>query len=186
MKPIISDDDARVVKAEKNGLSSFLSSRANFKTAAELPFAELPISTRALNRSFPQAFWSTTLVDTSVTADDPNNFCLSLSFKSSLSRLSISASFLGRDDSLTPSTNLPFKSTANNSMLALHPSNIGCYRPPALEEQSKNERDIGSYLWQPRSFLFVAISSFPCLLSCENLLHCLKNHMSQYPVQVVR
>ena len=118
MKDTISDDDARTSKAETNGASSFLSSRADFRTAAELWLAELPISASVLNKSFPQALRSIMLVDTFAVVDGPNSVCLSSSFKLSFNRFSIGAASFGRNILPTPATNLPLKSTVRDTTLA--------------------------------------------------------------------
>ena len=114
MKAMISDDDARILKAERNGASSFLSLRADFKTAAELRLAVSFISTRVLNRSFPQAIHSIPLVDMFIVAEGPKSFRLSSSFKSSLNCRSVGATSLGRNDFPNPETALPLNSTVDN------------------------------------------------------------------------
>ena len=91
MKAVTLDDDARVFIAERKGALSFLPLRAAFRTTEELLLAESPRSTIVLNRSFPQAFLSITSVDISVGHEDPNNSCLSFSFKLSLSPFSTAA-----------------------------------------------------------------------------------------------
>ena len=109
MKAMTSDDDARIFNAERNGASSFLSSRAEFKSAAEVR-PELTVSTIVLNRSIPQAFRSTTLADTSVVFEDPNSVCLSWSFSWSYNSLSTGAASLSLSDFPESVIELPLKS----------------------------------------------------------------------------
>ena len=97
MRAMTSDDDARIFNAERNGASSFLSSSAEFRSAAELR-SDLFVSTIVLNRSSPQVFRSKTLADTSVALEDPNSLCLSLSFNWSFNSLSAGAASLSLGD----------------------------------------------------------------------------------------
>lgn len=109
MKAMTSDDDARIFSAERNGASSFLSSSAEFKSAAEVR-SDLFVLTIVLNRSIPQAFRSMTLADTSVVFKDPNSLCFSWSFKWPFNSLSTSAASLSLGDSPDSVIELPLKS----------------------------------------------------------------------------
>ena len=113
MKAMTSDDDARIFNAERKGASSFLSSSAEFKSAAEVR-SELSVSIIVLNRSTPQAFRSITLADTSVVFEDPNSLRLSWSFNWSFNSLSTGAASLSLGDFPDSVTELPLRSVEVN------------------------------------------------------------------------
>ena len=113
MKAMTSDDDARIFNAERKGASSFLSSSAEFKSAAEVR-SDLSVSTIVLNRSTPQAFRSITLADMSVVFEDPNSLCLSWSFNWSFNSLSTGGASLSLGDFPDSVILLPLRSVEAN------------------------------------------------------------------------